>query len=207
MTLRANDSHGPVVEERVLPGTPVENPRGCPACGGELGAYDLVCWTCGTKVRHLPPVENLTPQMRELQGIAAGAIANAMASMLAGRRLGLRLSIPEDLLQAAQRAAIHGNFPVALELASRSGEEAETLAIAFEALQGRLRKARHLIALALEEGADITEAERLLEMASGASEAGDYRGALRYAIKAGQKAEERRGGVTAWKVEIGDWLK
>jgi len=144
-------------------------------------------------------VENLTAQLRELQGIAAGA--NAMASMLAGRRLGLRLSIPEDLLQAAQRAAIHGNFPV--ELASPSGEEAETLAIAFEALQGRLRKARHLIAVAREEGADITEAERLLEMASGASEAGDYRGALRYAIKAGQKAEERRSGVTALKVESG----
>jgi hypothetical protein len=44
-------------------------------------------------------------------------------------------------------------------------------------------------------------------MASGAGEAGDYRGALRYAIKAAQRAEERRSGVTAWKVEIGDWLK
>ena len=98
------------MEERVLPGTTAENPRGCPACGGELGAYDLVCLTCGTKVRHLPPV-------------------------------------------------------------------------------------------------DITEAEGLLDMASGASEAGDYRGALRYAIKAGQKAEERRSGVTARKVEIGDRLK
>jgi len=195
------------VEEDVLPGTPTVNPRGCPACGGELGEYDLVCWTCGTKVRHLPPVANLTARMRELQGIAAGAIANAMATMLAGRRMGVRLTLPEDLLKAAQRAAVHGNFPVALELASRSGEEAETLTIAFEALQGRSRKARHLIALAREEGADMTEAERLMDMASGASEAGDYRGALRYAIKAAQKAEERRSGVTAWKVEIGDWLK
>jgi len=188
-------------------GTPTADRRGCPACGGKLGAYDLVCWTCGTKVRHLPPAENLTAQMRELHGIAAGAIANAMASMLAGRRMGVRLTLPEDLLRAAQKAAIHGNFPVALELASRSGEEAETLTIAFDALQGRLRKARQLIALAREEGADMTEVERLLDMASGAGEAGDYRGALRYAIKAGQKAEERRSGVTAWKVEIGDWLK
>jgi len=40
--LRANDSHGPVVEEEVPQGTPTVNPRGCPACGGELGEYDLV---------------------------------------------------------------------------------------------------------------------------------------------------------------------
>jgi thioredoxin-like negative regulator of GroEL len=145
--------------------------------------------------------------MREVQGIAAGAIANAMASLLAGRRMGVRLTLPEDLLRAAQSAAIRGDFSVALELASRSGEEAETLTIAFEALQGRLRKARLLIARAQEEGADMTEASSLLDMASGAADAGDYRGALRYAIKSAQRAEERRSGVTAWKVEIGDWLK
>jgi thioredoxin-like negative regulator of GroEL len=121
--------------------------------------------------------------------------------------MGVRLTLPEDLLRAAQSAAIRGDFSVALELASRSGEEAETLTIAFEALQGRLRKARLLIARAQEEGADMTEASSLLDMASGAADAGDYRGALRYAIKSAQRAEERRSGVTAWKVEIGDWLK
>lgn len=169
--------------------------------------YDLVCWGCGTKVRQLPPVENPTPRIRELHGIASGAIASAMTNLIAGRRMGVRLALAEELLVSAQKAAMQANFVVALELASRSSEEAETLTIAFEALQARLRKAQGLMEAAREEGADVSEAERLLQMAEGAGDAGDYRGALRYAIKAAQNVADRRSNVTAWKVEIGDWLK
>lgn len=195
------------VDEGAVSRAAAVNADRCAACGKELGVYDLVCLSCGRKLKHIPAAENLTAHSRELQGIASGAIANAMTNMVAGRRLGVRLPVAENLLESAQRAAVQGNFPVALELASRSGEEVETQMIAFDALQTRLRKARQLIDKAHEEGADMVEAEHFLQMAVGAGEAGDYRGALRYAIKAVQRADEGRGGVTAWKVEIGDWLK
>lgn len=193
--------------EGIPSGAPAANASLCAVCGRELGAYDLVCLNCGTKLKRVPPADNLSARVRELRGIAAGAIANAMANMVAGRKLGVRLDVARNLLGSAQQAAMKGEFHVALELASRSGEESETQMIAFDALQVRTRRAQLLINAGREEGADMTEAERLLGMSLGAREAGDYRGALRYAIKAVQRADERRGGVTAWKVEIGDWLK
>jgi hypothetical protein len=195
------------VVEETSPDTPAVGTAGCPSCGADLGPYELVCRTCGAKLKHLPPIENLPAEMREIYSITGGAIANAMTNIFVGRKMGVRLDLSENLLESAQQAAMQGNFPAALELASRSGEEAENLTIQFEALQTRLRKARRMIDITREEGVDMREAEQLLDMALGAGDAGDYKSALRYAIKAAMKADERRSGMTAWKVEIGDWLK
>jgi hypothetical protein len=195
------------VDEVKHPGTAAVTADRCAACGCELGIYDLVCLLCGRKLKLIPPADHLTSHARELRGIAAGAIANAMTSMVSGRKMGVRFRLAESLLDSAQQAAIRENFPVALELASRSGQEVETQISAFDALQARLRKARHLMDAAREVGADLGEAEQLFELARAAGDAGDYRGALRYAIKAAHRVAERRSGVTAWKVEIGDWLR
>ncbi len=195
------------VDEGELPGTAAMTADRCAACGHEMGIYDLVCLLCGRKLKHMPPANHLTSRARELRGIAGGAIADAMTSMVSGRKMGVRFGLAESLLDSAQQAAVNENFPVALELASRSGREVETQISAFDALQARLRKARHLMDVAREEGADLREAEQLLELAQAAGDAGDYRGALRYAINAAQRVAERRSGVNAWKVEIGDWLK
>lgn len=179
---------------------------GCRACGTSMGQYELVCSACGTKVRYVAGIANLPPRQRELAGIAAGAIANAVAHITQAHRLGVRIALAENLLKMARSSAEEGNFSVALELASRSGEEAETCTIQWEALQGRLARAKRLIAAAKEEGIAADDSLELLEMANEASIAGDYKSALRLAIKAGKRLSEDRSGYKAWKVEIGDWL-
>lgn len=180
----------------------------CPSCGTPLEEFDLICSVCGTKLKRLPEVEgNPPPRARELRGIAAGAIANAIATMMHGRKMGVKLTVAENLLENAKQAAMQGNFAVALELASRSGEQAENLTTQFEALQTRLRNAKREIESAKEDGIDTTESDELIDLALAAGDAGDYKSALRYAIKAAQTAMEGRSGVQAWRVEIGDWLK
>lgn len=182
------------------------NATGCRACGTSMGLYELVCPACGTKARYVAGIANLPPKQRELAGIAAGAIANAIAHIAGAQKLGVRIGLAEDLLKMARSSAEEGNYTVALELASRSGEEAETCTIQWEALQGRLVRAKRLIAAAKEEGIEVEDSVDLLEMANEASIAGDYKSALRLAIKAGKRLTEHRSGYKAWKVEIGDWL-
>ena len=188
----------------------------CPACGTEQGPYDLVCRACGTRIIHLAcadetahllTIANLPPRMRELHDIANGAIAQAIAHLANAHRLGVRVDLAEDLLGMAKKAAVQGSFPVALDLASKSGEEAETQTIQFEALQNRVRAAKRAMDAAREDGADLRDSEELLEMANEASIAGDYKSALRYALKAAQRADRGRGRYQAWKVEISDFLK
>jgi hypothetical protein len=168
---------------------------GCPACGAALGLYELLCPTCGARLRHVLPVENLEPRMRELHGIAEGAMAQAAANITNARRQGVRVDLAEDLLAMARKAALSRDYSVALELASKSGEEAEDLTVQSEALQNRIRAAK------------LSDSEELLEMAHEAAMAGDYKSALRYALKAAQRADRGRGQYRAWKVEISDWLK
>jgi hypothetical protein len=172
-----------------------------------LGLYELLCPTCGARLRHVLPVENLEPRMRELHGIAEGAMAQAAANITNARRQGVRVDLAEDLLAMARKAALSRDYSVALELASKSGEEAEDLTVQSEALQNRIRAAKRAMEAAREDGADLSDSEELLEMAHEAAMAGDYKSALRYALKAAQRADRGRGQYRAWKVEISDWLK
>ncbi|TLZ52012.1 MAG: zinc ribbon domain-containing protein [Methanobacteriota archaeon] len=180
---------------------------GCPTCGAILGPYELLCPSCGAKLKHLMKVENLPPRQRELHDIANGAIGQASAHLGNARRLGVKVDLADDLLAMAKKAAMQADFAVALDLASKSGEEAETQTVQFEALQNRVRGAKRAMAVAREDGADLTDSEELLEMANEAAIVGDYRSALRYALKAAQRAERGRERHQAWKVEISDWLK
>lgn len=180
---------------------------GCPACGAALGPYELLCPSCGAKLKQFLATDNLPPRQRELHDIANGAMAQAATYLGNAHRLGVRVSLAEDLLGMAKKAAMQGDFAVALDLASKSGEDAETLTVQFEALQNRVRVARKAIAIAREDGADVSACEELLEMANEASIAGDYRSGLRYALKAAQRADRGRGNYQAWKVEISDFLK
>jgi hypothetical protein len=63
------------------------------------------------------------------------------------------------------------------------------------------------MAAAREDGADVGDSEELLSMAHEAALVGDYKSALRYALKASQRADRGRGQYQAWKVEISDFLK
>ena len=180
---------------------------GCPTCGAALGPYELLCPACGAKLKRFLNVENLSPRQRELHDIANGAIAQASASLANAHRQGVRVGLADDLLAMAKKAAIQADFAVALDLASKSGEESETLTIQFEALQNRVRSARRAMEAAREDGADLQDCEELLEMADAAAIVGDYKSALRYALKAAQRADRGRGNYQAWKVEISDWLK
>ncbi len=183
------------------------NELACPTCGSALGPYDPICPSCGAKTKDLLPLVNLEPRLREIRTIATGAIAQATAYVANAHRVGAEVDLAEDLLAMAKKAAAQADFPVALDLASRSGEEAESLTVQFEALQGRMKQARRLIETAKEDGADTSDCEELLLMASEAAVAGEYKSALRYALKAAQRAERGREKYQAWKVEIGDWLK
>lgn len=183
------------------------NEFGCPTCGTALGPYELLCPTCGAKNRQILDVENLEPRQRELHDIANGAIAQASMYIANAHKLGARVELAEDLLKMAKKAAIQADYAVALDLASKSGEEADTLTVQFEALQNRTRQAHRAIEAAREDGADVRDPEDLLDMAGEAARAGDYKSALRYTLKAIQRAEQHRTQRTAWKVEISDWLK
>jgi len=180
---------------------------GCPTCGTALGPYELLCPTCGAKLKQFLHVENLPPRMRELHAIANGAIAQASMYIANAHKLGVKVALPEDLLEMAKKAAMAGDYAVALDLASKSGEEAETLTVQAEALQNRTRQAHRAIGAAREDGAEVGDCEELLEMANEAAIAGDYKSALRYTLKASQRAEQNRNKRQAWKVEISDWLK
>ncbi|MEK6850910.1 MAG: hypothetical protein AABY30_00060 [Candidatus Thermoplasmatota archaeon] len=183
------------------------NELGCPACGTALGPYELLCSACGAKLRHVLPIENLPPRLRELHDISEGAIAQAAAKTANAHRQGVRVDLAEDLLAMSRKAALQRDYPVALDLASKSGSEAEDLSVQFEALQNRMRAAKRAMEVAREDGADLSDSEELLEMAHEAAMAGDYKSALRYALKATQRAERGRQGYQAWKVEISDFLK
>ena len=183
------------------------NDLGCPTCGAALGPYELLCPTCGVKLKQFLTVENLPPRQRELHDIANGAIAQACAHLANAAKLNVKVDLAQDLLAMAKKAAMQADYAVALDLASRSGAEAETQTIQFEALQNRLRGAKRAMEAAREDGADLSDCEELLEMANEAAIAGDYKSALRYALKAAQRAERGRGPYQAWKVEISDFLK
>lgn len=180
---------------------------GCPTCGAILGPYELLCPTCGAKLKQFLKVENLPPRQRELHDIANGAIAQASAHLANAHKLAVKVDLAEDLLAMAKKAAMQGDFAVALDLASKSGEEAETQTVQFEALQNRFRAAKRALEAAREDGAEVGDVEELLEMANEAAIAGDYKSALRYTLKASQRAERGQGQRTAWKVEISDFLK
>ena len=180
---------------------------GCPTCGAALGPYELLCPSCGSKLKQFLRIENLPPRQRELHAIANGAMAQASAHLSNAHRLGVKVDLADDLLGMAKKAAMQADFSVALDLASKSGEEAEAQTIQFEALQNRVRVARRAMEAAREDGAELSDSEELLEMANEASIAGDYKSALRYALKAAQRAERGRGQYQAWKVEISDFLK
>lgn len=184
-----------------------ENDLGCPTCGAALGPYELLCRACGARLRHLLPIENLPPRLRELHDISEGAIAQAAANIANAHRQGVRVDLAEDLLAMSRKAAFQRDYPVALDLASKSGAEAEDLTVQFEALQNRIRAAKRAMEVAREDGADLRDSEELLEMAHEAAMAGDYKSALRYALKATQRADRGRQGYQAWKVEISDFLK
>jgi len=186
--------------------TPV-NELACPGCGAALAPYDLMCSSCGTRVKHFSTMENLPPDQRELRDIANGAIAQAAMNLANAHRLGVNVGLADDLFALSKKSAIDLDFATALNLASKSGEEAETLTVQFEALQNRVRAARRAMEAAREDGADLRDCEELMEMADAASGAGDYKSALRYALKAAQRADRGRGRYQAWKVEISDWLK
>ena len=183
------------------------NDVGCPTCGTPLGPYELLCPSCGAKLRHFLNVENLEPRQRELHAIAAGAIAQATALLANAHKLGVHAELADDLLAMAKKAAVQGDFSVALDLASRSGQEAETLTVQFDAFQHRVQAAKRAMAAAREDGADVSDSEELLSMAHEAAMVGDYKSALRYALKSAQRADRGRGQYQAWKVEISDFLK
>ena len=183
------------------------NDLGCPTCGAALGPYELLCPTCGSKLKQFLTVENLPPRQRELHDIANGAIAQASAHLTNAHKLGVRVDLADHLLEMSKKAAMQADSALALDLASKSGEEAETQTVQFEALQNRIRSARRAMDVAREDGADLSDSEELLEMANETAIAGDYRSALRYALKAAQRADRGRSQHQAWKVEISDWLK
>lgn len=180
---------------------------GCPTCGSALGPYELLCPACGSKLKRFLTVENLPPRQRELHDIANGAIAQATTYIAHAHKQGAKVGLAEDLLAMAKKAAMQADYAVALDLASRSSEDAESLTVQFEALQNRIKQAKRAMASAREDGADLRDSEELLEMANEAAIVGDYKSALRYALKAAQRAERGQERRTAWKVEISDWLK
>ena len=99
------------------------NDLGCPTCGAALGPYELLCPTCGAKLRQFLTVENLPPRQRELHDIANGAIAQASAHLANAAKLNVKVDLAQDLLAMAKKAAMQGDYSVALDLASKSGAE------------------------------------------------------------------------------------
>src|SRR5256712_9789057 len=145
---------------------------GCPTCGAALGPYEPLCPSCGSKLKQFLRIENLPPRQRELHAIANGAMAQASAHLSNAHRPGVKVDLADDLLGMAKKAAMQADFSVALDLASKSGEEAEAQTIQFEALQNRVRVAPRAQEGARADGAGLGDPQQLPPLGEQAALAG-----------------------------------
>ena len=179
----------------------------CPGCSEQLEDLDVVCPWCGAKVREAARFSReKDPRTREYRLIVEGAMAYAMTIIANGKRNGATFRAAETLLARAKVALLEKEYPVALEMASRCGLEAEDTARQFDALLLRLGRAERKINLASEAGGNVEEALGLLEKARAEMEKGEYRNAIKFSIRSSANADRSRMMHDAWKVEVGDYL-
>jgi hypothetical protein len=179
----------------------------CPGCNEHLEDHDVVCPWCGAKVREAAGFsKEKDSDSREYRLIVEGAMAYAMTIIGNGKRNGARFSTADVLMARAKVALTEGDFPVALEMASRSGQEAEEVSRQFDALLLRIGRAERKINIASERGGNVEEALELLEKAKSEMEKGEYRSAIKFSIRSSAKADKSRMMHDAWKVEVGDYL-
>ena len=179
----------------------------CPGCNEQLEELDVVCPWCGAKVREAARFsKEKDSHLREYRLIVEGAMAYAMTIIANGKRNGAMFPAADTLLARAKVALLEKEYPVALEMASRCGLEAEDIARQFDALTLRLGRAERKINLASEAGGNVEEALELLEKAKIEMEKGEYRNAIKFSIRSSANADRSRMMHDAWKVEIGDYL-
>jgi predicted amidophosphoribosyltransferase len=179
----------------------------CPGCSVQLEDFDVVCPWCGAKVREAAKFsEETDSRSREVRLIVEGAMAYAITIIANGRRTGAKFSVAETLLARAKVALAEKDYPVALEMASRCGQEAEEISRQFDALLLRLGRAERKINIANERGGNVEEALELLDQAKAEMEKGEYRNAIKLSIRSSAKADKSRMMHDAWKVEVGDYL-
>ncbi len=179
----------------------------CPGCNVQLEEYDVVCPWCGAKVRDAAKYSDETDsRARELRKIVEGAMAYAMTIISNGKRDGAKFPTADALLARAKVALAENDYPLALEMASRCGQEAEEIARQYDALLVRIGKAQRKINVASERGGNVEEALELLEECKQEMEKGDYRNAIKLSIRSAAKADKSRMMYDAWKVEVGDYL-
>jgi precorrin-2 methylase len=126
-------------------------------------------------------------------------MAYAMTIIANGRRNGAKFAAAEALLARAKVALTRKEYAVALEMASRCGQEAEEIARQFDALMLRLGRAERKINLASERGGNVEEAVELLEKARAEMEKGEYRNAIKFSIRSSANADKSRMMHDAWK--------
>lgn len=179
----------------------------CPGCNERLEELDIVCPWCGAKVREAAKFsKEKDSSSRETRLIVEGAMAYAMTIIANGRRNGAKFAAAEALLARAKIALTERDYPVALEMASRCGQEAEEVSRQYDALLVRLGRAERKINIASERGGNVEEALELLEQARDEMDRGEYRSAIKLSIRSSAKADKSRMMHDAWKVEIGDYL-
>jgi tetratricopeptide (TPR) repeat protein len=179
----------------------------CPGCSERLEDFDVVCPWCGAKVREAAKYSKEKDSgSRETRLIVEGALAYALTIIANGRRNGAKFATAEALLARAKIALADKDYPVALEMASRCGQEAEEISRQYDALLLRLGRAERKINIASERGGNVEEALELLDQAKGEMEKGEYRNAIKLSIRSSAKADKSRMMHDAWKVEIGDYL-
>ncbi|MEE9116739.1 MAG: zinc ribbon domain-containing protein [Thermoplasmata archaeon] len=179
----------------------------CPGCNEQLEELDVVCPWCGTKVREAARFsKEKDPRTREYRLIVEGAMAYAMTIIANSKRNGAMFPAAEALLARAKVALSEKEYSVALEMASRCGQEAEVVARQFDALLLRLGRAERKINIASEHGGNVEEALELLEKAKAEMEKGEYRNAIKFSMRSSANADKSRVMHDAWKVEVGDYL-
>lgn len=179
----------------------------CPGCNTQLDSFDVVCPWCGAKVKESSRfLDETDPKAREMRTIVEGAMAYALTFIANRRREGAQFHEAETFLARAKVALADGDYPLALELASRSGQEAEDVARQFDALIVRMGRAERKIKVANERGGDVEEALDLLDQARNEMKKGEYRKAIKLAMRSAAKADRSRVMYDAWKVEVQDYL-
>jgi len=170
----------------------------CPFCFYAIKKEEIRCPKCGSEV--------WMEDEEELKERAERAIEDAEFQLSYSRKEGEgNWSKAEQILSSAERAFMEGNYRMAMNLAQLSEGTSKATSLQSKILQDVLIAGKERMEKAYELGGDTSQCNRLLELAQRAAKRGDYKVALRIAMKGKIFAERIQASRQRMGFELSDY--